>query len=120
MYGRAAGEKKANQAAQDKNASLAGAGVAAARADSKSSPLYRNEDWDLVDRLKKDPKFDIEKVPEAELCDELRKMTPEQRKKHVKEMLTKRNDLQKKIEDLSAKRHTYIKEEMKKNTSKDD
>ena len=68
-----------------------------ARATSKGGALYRNEDWDLVDRLKKDAKFDVKKVPVAELSDELKKMTPEQREKHVRDLLSKREGLQKQI-----------------------
>src|SRR5262249_15719827 len=65
LFGALGKEKAANQAAQDENAARAGLGVAAARADSKAGRLYRNEDWDLVDRMKKDPKFDVKKVPES-------------------------------------------------------
>ena len=88
------------------------------RADALLADDYFKSDLAWLDL--QDPKFDIKKVPEAELCDELKKMTPEKREKHVKEMLDKRNDLQKKIEDLSAKRQTYINEERKKNPGKAD
>src|SRR5262249_54068395 len=52
--------KVENQTAQDANASRARAG--AARAVSKATGLYRSSDWDLVDRMKEDPKFDVKKV----------------------------------------------------------
>src|SRR5205814_8165260 len=61
-YGVEGQVKQLNQAAQDSNAAAAGAPVAAARSVSKASGLYRNEMWDLVDRMKQDPKFDIKKV----------------------------------------------------------
>src|SRR4051812_31701203 len=61
--------KAQNQAEQDSNAAKA-PGAAPARAASKASALYRSSDWDLVDRLKEDPKLDITKIPEDELCDE--------------------------------------------------
>src|SRR5262249_18109375 len=51
--------RQLNQAVQDANAAQAGLGVAAARAASKATGLYRNEMWDLVDRMKQDPKFDL-------------------------------------------------------------
>ena len=112
-------EKTANQAAQDANASKL-PGAAAARATSKGGGLYRNSDWDLVDRFKDDPKFDITKVPEAELCDELRKLKPEERVKYVKEQLNKRLAIQKEITELSKERDEYIKKETKKSAKKGD
>lgn len=112
--------KQQNQVAQDSNATNAGAGVAAARAASKASGLYRNEGWDLVDKVKNDPKFDITKVPEAELCDKMKKMTKEERIKYVKEMSEKRETLQKQIVELSKKRDAYVAEEQKKNGKKAD
>jgi hypothetical protein len=105
--------KRANQAAQDANAARASAG--AGRAITKATGLYRNSDWDLVDRLKDDPKFDITKIPEAELSDGLKKMTPAERVAHVKKKLAEREAIQKEIAELSKKRAAYIKEQTKKN-----
>jgi hypothetical protein len=106
--------KSGNQAAQDANAKKA-PGAAPARAASKASALYRSSDWDLVDRLKDDPKFDITKIPEDELCEELRKLKPEERVAVVKKKLAERDAIQKEIAEVSKKRSEYIKEEMKKN-----
>jgi hypothetical protein len=113
-------EKALNQAAQDANAAKLAPSVSAARATSKGSALYRNSDWDLVDKLKDDPKFDITKVPEKELCEELRKLKPEERVKYVKDRLNKRLALQKEITELSKQRDQYVKEEMKKKAKKGD
>jgi hypothetical protein len=107
--------KMANQTAQDANAARFHAG--AGRAISKATGLYRNSTWDLVDRLKDDPKFDLSKVPEAELSDEMKKMTPAQRVAHVKQKLAERERIQKEIGELSKKRADYITQEQKK-TSK--
>jgi len=59
--------------------------AAASRAVSKATGLYRNAEWDLVDRLKDDPKFDVTKLSEAQLCDEMKKMKPAERVAHVKD-----------------------------------
>ncbi len=118
-YGRAGKEAAANQVAQDTNAAKA-PGAEPARAQAKASGLYRNEGWDLVDRLKTDPKFDIKKLKEEELCDELKKMKPEEREAWVKKKAAEREELQKKIQELAVQRETYIKAEMKKNPSKAD
>jgi len=105
--------KAQNQAEQDSNAAKA-PGAAPARAASKASALYRSADWDLVDRLKDDPKFDVTKVPEEELCEELRKLKPEERVAHVKKQLAEREAIQKEILEVSKLRGAYIKEAMKK------
>jgi hypothetical protein len=106
--------KARNQVEQDANAQNA-PGAAPARALSKAGALYRSSDWDLVDRLKDDPKFDITKIPEEELCDELKKLKPEERVALVKKKLAEREAIQKEIVEVSKRRSAYIKEEMKKN-----
>jgi hypothetical protein len=113
-YGAMRGLKAANQQAQDANAAAAGAPALAARAATKAGGLYRNSDWDLVDRLKADPKFDVKAVPEAELSDELKKLKPEEREAHVKKQLAERETIQKQITELNEKRQGYIAEQMKK------
>src|SRR5207248_3756723 len=67
-----------------------------------------------VERLKRDGAFDVKKVPVGELSDELKKMTPEQREKHVRELLSKREGLQKQIAELAKKREAYLEEERRK------
>jgi hypothetical protein len=113
-YGVSGEEKKANQLLQDQNAAKLGAGVAAARAQSKGGTYYRLADADLVDRLCADPKFDVGKVPEKDLPDALQKMKPEERVKHVAEQKAKRETLQKEIAELSKQRDEYIRNEQKK------
>jgi hypothetical protein len=119
-YGQMAKERMLNQYAQDNNSLKLSPAAGATRAYSKASGLYRNDDWDLVDRMKNDPKFDINKVPVEELSAEMKKMTPEQRLAHVKKMAAEREALQKKIAELTQQREGYVKEQMKKNPSKAD
>jgi hypothetical protein len=108
-----------NQVRQDQNAAGLSPAAAAGRAVAKGGDAYRFED-DLVDKLKKDPKFDVKKVPVEELSDELKKMTPEEREKHVRDLLAKREELQKKISDLSKQREAFIEAERRKNSSSAD
>lgn len=116
VYGGKKGEAaQQNQYAQDANANKAAPGAGATRAASKVTGLYRNDGWDLVDRMKNDKDFDIKKVPVDELCDQMKKMTPEERVKHVAEMAAKRDALQKQIATLAQAREAFIKEELKKN-----
>jgi hypothetical protein len=114
-YGRGGEGKASNQAAQDKNALKAGAGVAAARNLTKGGGLYRCEDWDLVDRCKVDSKFDVRTVPVAELSDAMKKLTPDERVAHVKEMAAKREAVQRQIDELGRQRTQYLSEYMRKN-----
>lgn len=123
-YGREGKERALNQVAQDKNAANAplakGAGGAApppaaaiARAESKAGALYRNSTWDLVDRMK-EKDFDITKIKEDELCDELKKLKPEERLAYIKKKAEERGNIQKKIADLSTKRQKQVEAELAK------
>jgi von Willebrand factor type A domain len=114
FVGRDKKELADNQVRQDENAAKLGLEALAARSESKSGRLYKFE-ADLVHKLAEDPKFDVKKVPESELSDELKKMTPEEREKHVKGLLAKREEVQKKIAELTKKRAEHIAAEQKKN-----
>lgn len=121
-YGKDGRQREANQLAQDRNAArAAGAPGAAppgpseaaiARSAFKASPLYRNSTWDLVDRMKEDPQFDLARIPEDELDDELRRLKPEQRLAFLKKKAQERAELQQKIAELSALRQKKIAEEL--------
>ena len=120
-YGKDGKEAAANQVAQDANAAKAapsapgaGAGAALARAESKVGGLYQNSRWDLVDRMKNDKAFDIKKLKDEELCDDLKKLTPDERVAFVKKKADERAELQKSIGDLVAKRQQKVDEELAK------
>ena len=53
-------------------------------------------------------------VPTEQLPEQLRKMTPEAREKHVRGLLQKREEIQKQIGELAKKREAYIEQEQKK------
>jgi hypothetical protein len=107
--------KARNQEEQTKNARDAGLAVTASRVTYQNSALYQCDEWDLVDRCRKDPKFDITKIADEDLTPELKKLTPEQRVALVKEMGEKRIAMQKQIEELTAKRDLFLREETKRN-----
>jgi hypothetical protein len=113
-YGALAKDRGANQTLQDANANKAPAGAAPERALSKASGLYRNSDWDLVDLMESDPKFDLSKIPEDQMCEEMKKLKPEERLEYLKKKAAERKAIQKQIVDLGQKREVYIKDEMKK------
>jgi hypothetical protein len=102
-YGMVAKDKQANQAAQDANALKNAPAAAAGRALSKANGAYTCADWDIVDRMKNDPKFDVKALKDEELSEEMRKMKPDERVAHVKKMEAERESIQKEIATLIAK-----------------
>ena len=114
-YGKSGAGKASNQAVQTSNAIHAGAGTT-----TQNGPVYQCQDWDLVDRCKTDKDFDLTKLAEAELSTTMKKMTPEQRIAHVREMTARRAALQKQIADLTAKRTNYLMEARRRDPSQDD
>ncbi len=113
-YGAKGGEGKQRQIAQDANANAAPAAseVFAKRAFSKSSANYTNATWDLVDRAK-EKDFDLKKLTEAELPEEMKKMTPDERTAHLEKKKTEREGLQKQLKSLAEDRDKYIAEKSK-------
>ncbi len=109
--------KVVNQGVQDSNASSLGGGVAASRAVVKAGSLYNNADWDLVDKLKADPAFEVGKLPEDQLSEDLKKLPADQRQGHLKELLAKRNKLQAEIADLNQQRQKFLADWQKKQGS---
>jgi hypothetical protein len=91
-YGAQGYEKKAMQAAQDKNAESVSSSNYAERAVSKSKAVYKNESWDLVDRVKED-KSALQKIKKEELPKELQNKSPQEIKAIVDQKNTgKRSD----------------------------
>src|SRR5262245_20525927 len=113
-YGAKGEQSRTNQSAQDKNAEHAAGGAAVERGITKATGLYKNSESDLVDRMKQDKTFDLKKLKESELTEELKKLKPEEREPYLKRKATEREEIQKKVADLSARRALYIEEERKK------
>jgi hypothetical protein len=77
---------------------------------SKASTLYRNASWDLVDAVVNDKTTKLEDVKEADLPENLRKMTPDERKAYVDQQAKARTDVQAKIKSLGEEREKFIAE----------
>jgi hypothetical protein len=107
-------KRAANQSLQDGNANKAAPAAAAERGISKANGLYRNDDWCLVEKFQNDPKFDLSRIKEEDLPEELKKLKPEERPAYLKKKLEERLELQKKINELAGKRAKFIEEERKK------
>jgi hypothetical protein len=113
-YGAFGGVGRARQEVQDSNAAStpAAPAVVAQRVASKASANYRNAEWDLVDRSK-EKDFDLAKLKNEELPEEMRKMTLEEKKEHLAKKTTERGELQKRIADLAKDREKYVAEKSK-------
>ncbi len=110
-YGKGGGRHAEAQRLQDTNAAKLGAPAAADRAAAKSTGLYRNAGWDLVDALREN-KVDLDKLKSEELPEKMRKMTVAQRKEYIAGQAGKRVEIQKQIKELNAKRAEHVKKEI--------
>ncbi len=106
-FGREGEKRKELQSAQDEAARAAAPGALAERAQSKGSGAYRNSGWDLVDAVA-DGSVDLAKLEDEELPEEMRGMTPEQRKAHVEKKAAERKAVREEIAKLSVEREKFI------------
>ena len=118
-YGSKGHEKKMNQTTQDKNAKKVSVSNYTERAVSKSKAVYKNESWDLVDKVK-DDKSAISKLKKEELPTELQNKSTAELQKIVEEKTKERETIQKEIGVLAKKRQEYIDTESKKTKKQDD
>lgn len=118
-YGSTGESKKMNQAVQDKNAESVSFANKAERSISKSKKVYKNDNWDLVDKVKQD-KDAVAKLKKEELPKEYQNKSKEEILKIVNEKTVEREKIQKEITELAKKRQEYIDAEAKKSKTKDD
>lgn len=106
-YGNSGREKKAAQAAQDKNAESYGQANKAERAVSKSTHAYQNPSWDLVDAAKEDESV-VTTAPAQQLPEEMQGMSAGERKAYVAKKADERKAVQNEILELNKKRQQYL------------
>ena len=111
-YGSVGYQKKEMQTAQDANAMSYGKANSVKRAVSKSSHMYKNSQWDLVDAAEKES-FDINKVEEEYLPKEMKGMNEEQKLVYIEKKKEERSNIQKEINALNVKREEYIRDQKK-------
>lgn len=107
QYGRKGESKKELQLRQDDNAASYGQANKAKRTISKSSHVYKNKDWDLVDAAE-DNESIIAEAEEEYLPEEMKGKTVQEKKDYVSKQAKKRTALQNEIKELGAKRKQYI------------
>jgi len=117
-YGRDWHRYKTNQSTQDANALKLSKSNMAERAVSKSTAVYDNSSWDLVDMVKKDKKA-LSTIKQSELPEEFQNKSTAELEKMVKEKEDERAAIQKEITELAKKRQEYIDEQKKKDKNGD-
>ncbi|NRD23370.1 VWA domain-containing protein [Winogradskyella litoriviva] len=109
-YGSAGRKKMEMQAEQDTNALSYNKANAVSRTVSKSSRLYINSSWDLVD-AEKDKDFSYDDLDDKQLPKELKGKSKDEIKTFVAKKAKAREKLQTEIESLNIKRRNYIAEQ---------
>ncbi|MEO0476418.1 MAG: VWA domain-containing protein [Planctomycetota bacterium] len=109
-YGKKGAVLKEQQAELDVDNAKLSADAGAQRIQSKAGRLYSNAHWDLIDACdQKD--FDLAKIPENELPEEIRGKTLEQKQAYIDKLSEKRKAIQEKIRTLGAERGMFIAKE---------
>ena len=115
-YGNKGYSKYSNQKRQDENALTISKEVEVKRTISKSSRLYDNSTWDLVDADKKQ-KVDYKKIEKKKLPKELQNKSEAEIKIYVKKKAKERAEIQKKIKEFDAKRRSFIAKKQKEGST---
>lgn len=106
-YGRMGASKMHLQSVQDNNAYEMEEAIAIKRAVSKSSRLYKNSTWDLVD-ASEDKKFDVSKIEKNQLPQEFKNKSTVEIESIIESKKLERREIQKEIQELNTKREAYI------------
>ncbi len=106
-YGAQGASKMEQQAVQDSNAMEMEEVVAVKRAVSKSSRMYSNSSWDLVDASKEDD-FELENIKKEQLPPSLQGKSKLEIKAYIAEKNAERIAIQKEIQAQNKKREAYI------------
>jgi len=111
-YGSQGRNKMRLQADQDSNAAELNEVVAVKRAVSKSSRIYKNSTWDLVD-AEKDKGFSYANLDKKSLPKHLQGKSSAEIKKYVAKQRKLRVEIQQKISTLNTKRNTFVAQKRK-------
>jgi len=107
-YGQNGRRKMEVQKKQDSNAYEYSKGNAVSRTITKSSHLYKNSTWDLVDAEEEIDDFSYDSLKEEDLPENLKDKSAEEIKIYVDSQRKTRNEIQSEIEVLNNKRKDYI------------
>ena len=114
-YGALGSSKMEKQATQDANAMEVEEDVAVKRAVSKSSRMYKNATWDLVDAYEKKD-FKVAELRKSDLPKELKGKTEKEITAYIVEKKKERTAIQKEIMALNVKREAYLSKNKKEDS----
>lgn len=117
-YGKGGAEKKDLQVKQDSNALVMNKESYIQRSITKSKKQYDSSSWDLIDAVKNN-NLNIDELKDNEIPPEIRKMSKEERLRHIEELAKKRQEIQEKIARLNEERTKYISNVKKENSKSD-
>lgn len=106
-YGSLGSSKMALQSVQDDKAAEMEEAVMVKRAVSKSSRLYNNASWDLVD-ASKNKNFNVSKIEKKQLPKELQNKTNKEIEAFIETKKIERKNIQQQIKEANQKREAYI------------
>ena len=115
-YGNYGKEKIALQTEQDTKAYGYSEANAVTRTVSKSSHLYKNSNWDLVDAMS-EKSFEYEDLNQDDLPQDLKGKSEAEIKSYILSKRKERETIQKQIQELNKKRQEFILESQKENTN---
>lgn len=107
-YGSQGAASKEKQIVQDQNADKYSSANSAKRAVSKSSTMYKNTHWDLVDAYEKDKEV-VLKVDKTTLPDSLKQKSNAEIEATIKAKTQERTVIKTQIAELGTKREDFIK-----------
>ncbi|WP_066757437.1 rhodanese-like domain-containing protein [Crocinitomix algicola] len=96
-----------NQIEQDKNSKKYGSSNLVERTISKSSHLYDNSNWDLVDAQKKGELI-INSIDNKDLPEEMQTLNEKEKIAYIAQKESERNAIQSQIKKLTLQRTTYL------------
>jgi len=109
-YGREGEASKDRQAAQDENAAAMGAPASVQRSVAKAQEAYANAAWDLADAVR-DGTVKLAALQDDELPAAMRKMSLAEKERYVDGLVTRRAELQEKINGLNEQRRAFVEKE---------
>ncbi|WGH75113.1 VWA domain-containing protein [Tenacibaculum tangerinum] len=118
-YGSYGYSKYSNQAKQDTNAESLNEAVIVKRAVTKSSKLYKNAEWDLVD-ASEEKEIDYSSLKKKQLPKHLQNKSTQEIKVYVDKKRKERAEIQEKIQELSKKRKSYVAKKQRESSKKNE
>ena len=115
-YGQKGKSSRKKQLDQDKNTRTYGSANYVERAVSKSSHVYKNNSWDLVD-AEEETSFDIANIKREELPKEMQNMNTKEKEAYITKKKNDRERIQKEIRELQEKRTQFISQKQKENST---